>query len=108
MKTLLVVALAFCAGACASRPYPAARVGSAEAAIRAAQESGAPRQPEAAMHLRLASEALGRARAYMAEGDYQRAEWQLLRAEADAQLAVVLAREAERLSALDTQQKAAP
>lgn len=103
----LVVVLALTAAACASRPYPAARVGSAEATVRAADEAGSSRIPEAAMHLRLAHEALARARASMAQGDYERAERQLLRAEADAHLAMALAREAESLSARDERTVAA-
>jgi hypothetical protein len=103
MKDVLVV-LALLAGACASHPYPAARVGSAEATLRAAHEAGAARFPNAAMHLRLANDALSRARQSMAHGDYDRAERQLLRSEADAQLAIALAREAERMSAQDARE----
>jgi hypothetical protein len=88
---MVVLAVAACAG----RPYPAARVGSAEAAVRSATDAGAPRLPDAAMHVRLAHDSITRARELMEEGDYEAAEWLLRRAEADAQLAIALSREAD-------------
>jgi hypothetical protein len=94
---LLVVASA----ACGARPTPAARVGSAEAAVRAARESGAPGLPDAALHLRLAEDQVTRARRLIQEGEHERAQWLLVRAEADATLAQALAQEAQQKNAAE-------
>jgi hypothetical protein len=61
--------------------------------IRAAEELGAAKVPEAKLHLQLAKEELGSAEALAKSGDAERANSMLLRAEADAQLAVALSRE---------------
>jgi hypothetical protein len=101
MKPLsfLFVCVAFVG--CAARPVPAARVGSAEAAVSAARADGATKLPEAAVHLRLAEEQLVRARRLIRDGEHERAEWFLVRAEADAALADALAREADQKAAAD-------
>jgi hypothetical protein len=62
--------------------------------IRAAEEVGAPAVPRAALHLQLAKEELEHARGLAANGDKDQASSLLLRAEADAELAVALSREA--------------
>jgi len=61
--------------------------------IRAAEELGAHQSPRASLHLQLAKEELGHAEALAKEGETERAESMLTRAEADAQLAVALSRE---------------
>ena len=81
---------AFAAG-CASRP--ALRTESSTSAIRAAEEVGASGVPGAALHLQLAREELDRARGLSDRGEKDEAASQLLRAEADAELAIVLSRE---------------
>lgn len=97
MAALLVVATA----ACAARPLPAARVGSAEAAVLAARAHGATRLPDAAMHLRLAEDQVARARRLIEDGEHERAEWFLVRAEADATVADALALEAQQKDAAE-------
>jgi len=68
--------------------------------IRAAEEVGAPNVPRAALHLQLAKEELERARKFSADGDKEQGSSMLLRAQADAELAVALSREsAERADA---------
>lgn len=68
--------------------------------IRAAQEAGAAKVPQASLHLQLAREELEMARNLSAKGEKDKASSMLLRAEADAELAVVLSREdAERTEA---------
>lgn len=68
--------------------------------IRAAEEVGAAEVPKAALHLQLAKEELARAEKLAAEGDKEEGASMLLRAEADAELAVALSREeAERAEA---------
>lgn len=79
--------------ACASAPPPHEREASSEASIRAANEVGAAQVPQAALHLKLAQEQLDKAKAQMNNGDNQDAAYTLLRAQADAELALALARE---------------
>lgn len=95
------------AAACGARPLPAARVGSAEAAVRSARERGATQLPDAAMYLRLAEDQVARARVLIEEGEHERAEWLLVRAEADANVAAALAREATlKIKAEETSSRA--
>jgi hypothetical protein len=77
---------------CAGYPVPSAKAASSEAAIRAAEETGSRDLPQAALHLKLAEEELQRGKALMRDNENQRAEYTLMRAEADAELAHALAR----------------
>ncbi len=86
--------LAFGAGCGASYPPPTARMADSESAVRAAQEVGGQNEPQAALHLKLAQEQIDQAKQLVADGDNQRADFVLMRADADAELAVSLAREA--------------
>jgi hypothetical protein len=89
---ILVAGVGFTA--CASAPPPHEREASSEASIRGAREVGAEKFPPAALHLKLAQEALERAKVLMRNGDNEEAGYTLLRAQADAELALALAREA--------------
>jgi len=80
----------FAAG-CSSNP--ALRTESSSSAIRAAEEVGASDVPRAALHLQLAKEGLVRAEGLSERGKKEQAASQLLRAEADAELAILLSRE---------------
>jgi hypothetical protein len=82
-------------GACASAPPPNDRVASSESAIRGASEVGAEQVPQAALHLKLAQEQLQKAKALMRDGDNNAAAFVLLRAQADAELALAMARESK-------------
>jgi len=72
---------------------PVGKLASAESALRGAQEVGAEKTPQGALHLRFAREQLDTAKKLIAEGDMDRAMFVLLRAEADAEAALSLARE---------------
>lgn len=61
--------------------------------IRAAEEAGADRVPKAALHLKLAREQIEAAKLFARDGDEQRADMVLMRAKADARLALMLAQE---------------
>ncbi|MEY4581538.1 MAG: hypothetical protein RL701_6241 [Pseudomonadota bacterium] len=87
-----VLGLVFASG-CASSPQPTERLVSAQAAMRAAQEVGANGNPQAKLHAQLAREELERAKKLIEDGDNERAERLLLRATADAELAVAVTRE---------------
>jgi hypothetical protein len=65
----------------------------AESAERSARELGAANQPEARLHLSLAQEQIAKAKSSVHEGENQTADLLLVRAKADAELAVALARE---------------
>ena len=94
LRSRLSVAALLAGGAvagCASSP-PLQTEGSTSG-IRAAEELGSAKVPEAKLHVQLAKEELGNAEALAKGGDTERANSMLLRAEADAQLAVALSRE---------------
>jgi hypothetical protein len=87
------------AGACSpSWPEPKQPMIDAEAASRSAHELGADTQPEAKLKVTLADEQIAEARRQMAKGDNRRANYLLIRAKADAELAVALAREQQALA----------
>jgi hypothetical protein len=78
-------------GACATTAHPMDAEGPTSA-IRAAEEVGAAGVPAAALRLQLAKEQLDHARTMTAEGQAQQADLLLMRSQADAELAVALAR----------------
>ena len=80
-------------GACASVPPPHDRLASSQASIRGAEEAGVDGIPKAELELKLAQDGVERARALMKSGDNQEATTVLLKAQADAELAIVLARD---------------
>jgi hypothetical protein len=84
--------LALVAG-CATFPPPTQRLADAEAARRSAQEVGATNQSAARLHAQLAEEQIAKARALMQEEQNRAADLVLMRAQADAELALALARE---------------
>jgi hypothetical protein len=85
---LALVAAAIAAG-CAGTPLKTEGVTSG---IRAAEEMGAAEVPQASLYLQLAKEELNQAQKLDAQNEQERAASMLLRAEADAELAVVLSR----------------
>jgi hypothetical protein len=78
---------------CATVQIPPDRLESSEASIRSADELGAQSVPAAKLHVQLARDQAAKAREMAADGD-TRAEYVLARADADAELALGLAREA--------------
>ncbi len=77
----------------ASFPPPTQRMADAESAERSAREVGADSQPDAKLEVKLADEQIARAKGLVAAGENQRADFVLMRARADAELALGLARE---------------
>jgi hypothetical protein len=94
------------AGCGASFPPPTQKLADAEAAHRSARELGADRKTTAQLNLKLAGDEIAAAREQMKAGDNKRADFILLRAKADAELALSLAREQdasnETVKAIDT------
>jgi hypothetical protein len=81
-------------GACgATVPPPTQRMADAESAERSAREVGADNQPDAQLSLKLAQEQISQAKVAMARDDNARAASLLVRAKADAELAIAQSRE---------------
>ncbi|HEX9296946.1 MAG TPA: DUF4398 domain-containing protein [Polyangiaceae bacterium] len=98
LVSILLAALASCA---ASVPPPHDQIAASEASLRAAQEVGARDLPEAALFVQLAQDGLERGKRYMRQGDNRDARWMLLRAQADAELALAMARESKTRAAAE-------
>lgn len=82
------------AGCGASAP-PTHQLTKSQSAIRAADEVGAQDTPKAALHLKMARDHLKNAEMLIVEEEYDDAALVLRRAEADAELAISLAKEAK-------------
>jgi hypothetical protein len=85
------LAVALVAAGCASNPPLSTETSTS--AIRAAEAVGADDVPKAALHLQLANEELIGAQKLAADGKKEEADSLLLRAEADAELAILLSKE---------------
>lgn len=105
MSKIFASMIALLAWGCSpSWPEPKQPMAEAEAASRSAREVGAEAQPAAKLKVTLADEQIAEAKARIAKGDNERATYLLLRARADAELALALAHEQ---NALNAKQKAA-
>jgi hypothetical protein len=110
MKVLIGLIVAsttcFAVGCGSSLPAPTDQVSQTEAAIRAAQEVGAPGIPKAALHLKMARDQLVTAQGLMSEDENEEAKLVLERARVDAELAIALSKEASlRAQAADALDK---
>jgi hypothetical protein len=85
---IIAAALAACGGAQLNQN----RVTEVQSAVRAAEEVGANDQPKASLHLQLARDEINEAKRLADDGDGEGANLLLQRAEADAELAIQLAR----------------
>lgn len=77
-------------------PEPRNQLTSSEAAVRAAEVAGAQNSPQSALHLKRAREQVEIGRNLIQEGENERAEWVLKRAQSDADLALAVASEETR------------
>jgi hypothetical protein len=84
--------------ACAGVAPPTERLTEAEAAIRGALEVEAGTIPRAQLHVKLAQEQVEKAKRYIQDEQNERADMAVRRAQADAELAIALAREHEMTS----------
>ncbi|WP_224240176.1 DUF4398 domain-containing protein [Hyalangium gracile] len=95
-KMILAAALALVATGCGAKRItadpPTERLAESQTTIRAAEQVGAARVPEAATYLGFAQQQVAAAQQLMSEGRYEAADLQLQQAAADAQLAFALAR----------------
>jgi hypothetical protein len=81
-------------GGCGGAAVPQEQLSSAQAALKGAEVAGAAEDPKASLHLKLAREQIEKAKALIADNDNEEAARVVDRAQADADLALVLAREA--------------
>ena len=89
---------------CANVPL---RTEASTSGIRAAEESGAAKVPQASLHLQLAREELESAKSLAAKGDKEEADSMLMRSETDAELAVTLShKDAEKTEAMEAVERA--
>lgn len=103
MFAVAVAATGIVAG-CANAPL---RTEASTSGIRAAEEAGAAKVPQASLHLQLAREELESAKQLSAQGEKEKADSMLTRAEADAELAVALSRkDAEKSEAMAAVERA--
>jgi hypothetical protein len=87
-------------------PEPRNQLTASEAALRAAEVAGARNSPQSALHLKRAREQIDTGKGLIQEGENERAEWVLRRAQADADLALSLAtEEAQRKKATDAKEE---
>ena len=77
-------------------PEPRNQLTASEAAVRAAEVAGAQSGPQSALHLKRAREQVETGKNLIQEGENERAEWVLRRAQSDADLALALATEEAR------------
>ena len=80
---------------------PTERLASADAAARSAREVGADKNPTAQLYLKMANDGIDGARQAIKDGNNERADDLLVRANADAELSLSLAKEAATRQAAD-------
>lgn len=92
--------------ACGGAPVPHDQMSAAQAAVRAAEVGGAQSDPQAALQLKRANDQIAEAKARIEDGDNEEALRLLQRAEADAEVALVMAQEQSgRTAAMKAQQE---
>lgn len=88
---LLAVALLGLSG-CGGAPIPTEQLTAAKASIRGAREAGAKRVPKGRLHLKMALDQVAEAEVLIGKDKGDDAKHLLIRAEADANLAIALAK----------------
>lgn len=89
------LALSALIAGCGGSALPPAKVTDAQASITAAAAVGAESNPQAALHLKMARDQLRQAQGLLADGKDREARLVLERAQADADVAMMLTREAQ-------------
>ena len=81
--------------ACGGSTLPSARIADTQSSISAAAAVGAEQNPQAALHLKMARDQLRQAQDLANDGKDDQAKLVLQRADADAEVALMITREAE-------------
>ncbi len=89
----VVISASLVGGCGGGFPEPRTQMAESEGAVRSAELAGAQNSPQSALHLKRAREQIMSAKNLIQEGENERAEWVLRRAQADADLALSLATE---------------
>jgi len=92
-KLTYVMLLGLAAQACGGAAVPHDQMTAAEASVRAAEVGGAKQSPQAELRLKQARDQIEEAKQWIEQGENEKAYYVLLRAEADAELALALAQE---------------
>jgi len=79
---------------CAKTQAPHGQLATSQATLKAAEELRAGEVPKASLHLQMAKENTERAQKCMEKGKHDEALYALMRAQSDAELALILAKEA--------------
>lgn len=88
-KTAMI--LMSCVAACApAYAAPTQRMADAQSAHRSAAEAGAAEHPDALLHLKLSEEGIAKAKTVLEAEENRRADFLLIRAKSDAELALAL------------------
>jgi len=94
MKVRLHGLIAFLlVASCGGAPVPQDQLAASQAAVRAAEVGGAPSDPQASLLVKKAQEQIEDGKKLIEGGNNERAKMVLMRAEADADLALALAQE---------------
>ncbi len=105
MREFCLVGVALLLTACGGAAVPQESLTAAKAAVAGAEVGGAASDPKAALHLKLAKEYVAKAESLIADGDNEEAARIIDRAQADADLALALAKEtAAEKEAQDTKE----
>ncbi len=104
---ILAIATPFLFACASSMAPPTQRLADAQAAERGAKEVGADAQPESQLSLKLAQDQIAQAQKAMGDDENVRADGLLLRARADAELAIAQAREKDATTELTRATEAA-
>ena len=94
MREFCLVGVVLVTTACGGAAVPQESLTAAKAAVAGAEVGGAASEPKAALHLKLAKEQVAKAESLIADGDNEEAARVIDRAQADADLALSLAKEA--------------
>jgi Domain of unknown function (DUF4398) len=81
--------------ACGGSALPPAKVAETQSSISAATAVGADQNPQAALHLKMARDQLKQAQGLVEDGKDDEARLVLMRADADAEVAIIITREAQ-------------
>ena len=97
MREFCLVGIVALATACGGAAVPQESLTAAKASIAGAEVGGAASEPKAALHLKLAKEQVAKAESLISDGDNEEAARVIDRAQADADLALSLAKEANSI-----------
>jgi hypothetical protein len=95
MRLTATILFTTCVIACAGSSLPPAKVAETQSSISAAAAVGADQNPQAALHLKMARDQLSEAQVLIDSGKNDEARLVLERANADAEVALMITREAE-------------